>query len=496
VPRVLHPPQHVPAPAITVNLHRAAGNWSRNRARAKTLVDWEGWRDRAQAIRADAVAHLPELIEQAEERVTAAGGIVHHAATAGDAARIVKELCAARGATRAVKAKSMLTEEIGLNEALAEAGVESVETDLGEYVVQLMGDRPSHILAPAVHLSAGQVAELFGGLAGEAFDPDDTQRLVAYARAQLRDRFLAAEVGITGANFLVAETGTLVLVESEGNIRLCTGLPRVHIALVGIEKVLRDWEGAAHMVQMLPLAAHGRRTATYHSYITGPARDGDDGPEELHVILVDDGRAALRGTELESALNCIRCGACLYACPVYRQTGGHAYGSAYSGPIGAVITPALEDYAHHSGELAWMSSLCGACAEACPVKIPLDEQLVIIRAGARERDPKPAEAAFFEAWSRLWSRPSAYRATAATGGKALGPLWAKAARAMAGASGEDDAPAEGGHAAPAPGAGGGLDGDAQWLPRVPVPFAGWTKARDVRQPAAEPFHARWRKRRG
>ena len=176
---------------------------------------------------------------------------------------------------------------------------------------------------------------------------------------------------------------------------------------------------------------------------------------------------------------------------MYRQTGGHAYGSAYSGPIGAVITPALEDYENHSGELAWMSSLCGACAEACPVKIPLDEQLVIIRAGARERDPKPAEAAFFEAWSRLWSRPSAYRATAATGGKVLAPLWAKAARAMAGHA---SAPTTASTPRRRPRA--GADADAQWLPRVPVPFAGWTKARDVRQPAAEPFHARWRKRRG
>jgi len=469
--RVIHAPQREPDAAVTVNLNRAAGNWSRNRARARDMVDWEDWRDRAQAARADAVAHLPELLERFEERVTAAGGVVHHAPSAADATALVTRLCAERGVRRAVKAKSMLSEELGLNGALEAAGVEVVETDLGEYIVQLLGDRPSHILAPAVHLSAGQVAELFGGLAGELFDSDDTARLVAYARGQLRERFLSGEVGITGVNLAVAETGTLILVESEGNIRLCTSLPRVHIALMGIEKVVRDWAGAGHLVQMLPLAAHGRLSATYTSYVTGPARDGDDGPEELHVVLVDDGRSALRGTDFESALHCIRCGACLYACPVYRQVGGHAYGTAYSGPIGAVLTPLLEDLEGETGELSWMSSLCGACTEACPVKIPLDEQLVMLRAAARERDPKPAEAALFEAWSRLWSRPGGYRATAATGGKALAPLWAAAVRAAG-------------------------KGDEEWVSRVPFPFNGWTSERDARPPAREPFHERWRKRRG
>src|SRR5215212_4002512 len=215
----------------------------------------------------------------------------------------------------------MLTEEIGLNPALAAAGIEAVETDLGEWIVQLMDDRPSHILAPAVHLSAEQVADLFSRHSGETIDAADTGRLVGYARGALREAFLAAEVGITGANFAVADSGTLILVESEGNIRLCTSLPRVHVAVMGIEKVLRDWDAAAHLVQMLALAAHGKRAPTYTSYITGPAVGGDDGPQELHVVLVDDGRSDLLGTELESALHCIRCGACLYACPVYRQIG-------------------------------------------------------------------------------------------------------------------------------------------------------------------------------
>jgi L-lactate dehydrogenase complex protein LldF len=463
VSRVVHPARRTPDPAVVPVLHRAAGNWERHRRLAMDAVDWPAWRDRAQAAREDAVRHLPELIDRLEQQVTAAGGVVHRAATATEARETVKRLCAERGLRRAIKGKSMLSEELGLNRALADAGVEAVETDLGEWIVQLLGERPSHILAPAVHVSAERVAELFSERSGETFDAADTRRLVGYARTALRERFLAADVGISGVNFAVAETGTLILVESEGNIRLCTSLPRVHIAVMGVEKVLRDWEAAAHMVQMLPLAAHGKRAATYTSFITGPARDGDDGPEELHLVLVDDGRMALRGTDLESALHCIRCGACLYACPVYRQVGGHAYGAAYSGPIGAVITPALEQSAPPSDELPWMSSLCGACTEACPVGIPLDEHLVTLRAHGRHGD---AERAFWEGWARLWSRPASYRATAATAGRALKPLWRAA---------------------------GGRDG---WLSRAPGPVSGWTDQRDAPAPAQEPFHARWRRARG
>jgi len=437
---------------------------------AKQRVDWTAWRARAQAIREDAVGNLPGLLADFESRVVAAGGTVHHAATAEDARRIVVGLCTERGLTRAVKSKSMLTEELGINPALEGAGIASIETDLGEYIVQLLGDRPSHILAPAVHLSAVDVAKLFGHP-----DPEDTSGLVAHARSALRAAFLEGDVGITGVNFGIASTGTLVLVESEGNIRMCTSLPRVHIALMGVEKILRDWDAAGHMVQMLPLAAHGKPAATYTSYVTGigGASSGDDGPDELHVVLVDDGRLALRGTELESALNCIRCGACLYACPVYRQVGGHAYGTAYSGPIGAVITPALEGSAGGTAELAWMSSLCGACTEACPVGIPLDEHLVTLRASAVRADPSRAQAAFWEAWSRLWARPGSYRALAVTGGKALAPAWAAAVRVGSG-SGSGDG----------------------WISRAPYPFSGWTSERDAPGVPRETFRERWRKVRG
>lgn len=467
-PRVHEPPRHTPDPAVNANLERAAANWATNRERAQQTVDWEAWRERARKVRADAVAHLPELVERFSERASAAGAVVHRAATGAEANAIVLDICRARGAKLVVKGKSMTSEETGLGAALAEAGVTPVETDLGEWLVQERGERPSHILAPAVHLSAAQVAEQLGEHAHRPFDADDTQAMVSYARAELRRQFLAADVGITGANFVVAETGTLVVVESEGNVRLTSSLPRVHVALVGIEKVVRDWAGAAHLVEMVSLAAHGKRMPASTSLVTGPAREGDDGPEEVHIVLLDDGRSAAAEGPLAEALQCIRCGACLYACPVYRQVGGHHYGTTYSGPIGAVVTPLLEGMAHGTGDLAWMSSLCGACAEACPVKIPLDQQLVTLRAGAREADPHHAEAALFAGWAALWSRPAGYRATARTGGRALGPLWRRAAGA----------------------------GDDGWTARVPFPFSGWTAGRDARLPAAEPFHARWRRKRG
>ena len=467
--RVVHAPNPEPAPAVAENLHRAAAHWTANRARAETLVDWEAWRERARAIRADAIDHLPVLVDRLQERVTALGGVVHRASTAQEANAAVVDVCRRTGATLAVKSKSMTSEEAGLNQALAAAGVRVVETDLGEWIVQELDQRPSHILAPAVHLSAAEVAALFERRSGRRFDPSDTHALVAYARSELREQFLRADVGITGVNFAVAETGTLVLVESEGNIRLSTSLPRVHVAVMGIEKVVRDLASAAHLAEMVSLAAHGRLAAGSVSFVTGPAREGDDGPPELHLVLLDDGRSAMRAGPLREALHCIRCGACLYACPVYRQVGGHHYGSTYTGPIGAVVTPGLEDVRGGTGDLAWLSSLCGACAEVCPVKIPLDEQLVTIRAMAHEREPRRAEQALFAAWGRLWARSAAYRATAATAGRALAPAWSRVARTGRG------------------------DG---WVARVPFPFAGWTAERDARAPAAEPFHARWRRQRG
>jgi L-lactate dehydrogenase complex protein LldF len=478
-PLVHHPPDATPHPDVAGNVQIGSAHWARSREAVKATLDWEAWRERAAAIRADAVEHQPELLERLVERATAAGVEVHRAATGEEANARIVEICRRVGATLAVKGKSMTGEETGLSEALQAAGVEPVETDLGEYIVQALGDRPSHILTPAIHLNARQVADLFSRLSGRQLDASDPESLVRYARGALRERFLEADVGITGANMAVAETGTIVLVESEGNLRLSTSLPRVHIALMGIEKVVRDWAGAAHLIETLPLAAQGRRAAGSTSLVHGPARDGDDGPREIHLVLLDNGRSAIRGTAFEDVLRCIRCGACLYACPVYAQVGGHAYGAAYPGPIGSVVTPLLADLQDGTGEMPWMSSLCGACAEACPVKIPLDDQLVALRAEGARRSPKRAEAALFDAWSRLWSRPAGYRATLATGGRALGPAWAK----LAGAIARGDR--------------GGRDGeDGEWIPRAPFPFSGWTHGRDIRKPSREPFHRRWAQRRG
>jgi L-lactate dehydrogenase complex protein LldF len=347
--------------------------------------------------------------------------------------------------TVVAKSKSMATEEIKLNESLTDAGIEVVETDLGEWILQLAGERPSHIIAPAVHLNRGQVATLFREEAGTDDVPDDREGLVAHARVRLREKFAQAGMGVSGVNLGVASTGTVCIVENEGNARLVTSQPRIHVAVMGMERVVADWDEAAHILQVLPMAAIGQDAANYVNLITGPRREGEaDGPEEFHLVIVDGGRGALRGTEFEEALSCIRCGACLYSCPMWKSVGGQAYGSPYSGPIGAVITPLLEGPASPtSRDLPFMSSLCGACGEACPVGIPLQDLLV--RARARASSPATRRSAIvFRAWSRLWQRPTTYRA------------WMAGWRLMLRARGK-----------------GG------WVTRLPGPGAGWTQVRDM-----------------
>lgn len=310
------------------------------------------------------------------------------------------------------KSKSMATEEIKLNEALEEAGLEVVETDLGEWIVQLGGGHPSHIIAPAVHLSRDQVAALFRAEAGTDDVPTDREGLVAHARVRLREKFAQAEIGISGVNIGVASTGTVCIVENEGNARLVTSQPRIHVAVMGMERVVADWDEAAHILQVLPMAAIGQDAANYVNLITGPRRDGEsDGPEEFHLVIVDGGRAALRGTEFEEVLSCIRCGACLYSCPMWKTVGGQAYGSPYSGPIGAIITPLLESPSSPaSRDMPFMSSLCGACGDICPVGIPLPD--LLIKARARSRSPATRVSRMaFRAWSHLWRRPITYRAS-------------------------------------------------------------------------------------
>jgi L-lactate dehydrogenase complex protein LldF len=393
------------------NLKAAAASWFEGRERILRDHPFADMRARARDIRRSNIANLPALIAQLTERVEAAGGTVTRVADAEAACRYITDLAAARGATLVAKSKSMATEEIKLNEALEAARLRVVETDLGEWIIQLAGHHPSHIIAPAVHLNKRQVAELFIAEGGEPL-PEDREALVAYARRRLREVFATADIGVSGVNIAVAETGTLCVVENEGNARLVTALPRIHVAVMGLERVVADWDEAAHILEVLPMAAIGYDSATHVSLITGPrAPDEHDGPEELHLVILDGGRAALRGTEFEDALSCIRCGACLYSCPMWRSVGGQAYGSPYSGPIGAVITPLLEGVENSpSSEMPFLSSLCGACHEVCPVGIPLHDLLV--RARARVATPKHRKERWgFRAWSWAWRRPWAYRAS-------------------------------------------------------------------------------------
>lgn len=414
---------------LGANLRTSAASWAAGQEQIRAENPFPEMRERAAEIRADNIKHLPELLERLETRVQGAGGIVARVSDADAACQYVVNLAAARGAKLVAKSKSMATEEVKLNEALEEAGVRVVETDLGEWILQLAGQHPSHIVAPAVHLNKEEVADIFMAESGETL-PVDREALVAYARRRLREEFAAADIGISGVNMAVAETGTVVVVENEGNGRLVTALPRIHVAVMGMERVVADWDQAAHLLQVLPMAAIGYDAATYVNLITGPRREGEgDGPEEFHLVILDGGRGALRGTQFEEALHCIRCGACLYSCPMWRTVGGQAYGSPYSGPIGAVITPLLEGMkGERSSELPFLSSLCGACHEACPVGIPLHDLLVRLR-GATTSDEHLRGRRVFRVWSRVWSRPVPYRlsvAAARFGLRALGRRgWAR-----------------------------------------------------------------------
>jgi len=359
------------------------------RRRAYGEVDAEAWRRWAERVKNHLLTHLDDYLAEAEARLEANGTRVHWAGDAAEAREIVLSLASGLPAGSVVKGKSMLTEEIDLNPALERAGIEVYETDLGEYILQLLEEPPSHIVGPAIHKSLEQVRDLFAERLGTApgSDPDDLARA---ARKVLRDAFMNADMGITGGNFLVAETGTVALIENEGNIRLTTSLPRVHVALVGIEKLLPRMSDLAGFLQLTSRAATGQPVGTFVSLIQGPAaRPGDDGPEEVHVVLVDNGRTqVLLHEHAWEALRCVRCGACLNTCPVYRQTGGHAYGWVYSGPIGSILDPGLLGL-HEAMPLPFASSLCGACADACPVRIPIPELLLAWRREAQQQGLTP-----------------------------------------------------------------------------------------------------------
>ncbi|WP_069812202.1 lactate utilization protein B [Streptomyces sp. TP-A0874] len=376
------------------NLRHATHTIRAKRASAVAeLADWPALRAAGAALKDRTLRHLDHYLEQLEAAVTAAGGRVHWAVDADDANRIVTELVRATGETEVVKVKSMATQEIGLNAALAEAGISAYETDLAELIVQLAEDLPSHLLVPAIHRNRGEIRDIFrremsrwGRAAPEGLT-DRPADLAEAARLHLREKFLRAKVGVSGANFMVAETGTLVVVESEGNGRMCLTLPETLISVVGIEKTVPTWQDLEVFLQLLPRSSTAERMNPYTSTWTGTT--DEDGPRDFHLVLLDNGRTdTLADTVGRQALRCIRCSACLNVCPVYERAGGHAYGSAYPGPIGAILSPQLRSTASElDASLPFASSLCGACYEVCPVAIDIPEVLVHLRERVVEGGP-------------------------------------------------------------------------------------------------------------
>jgi L-lactate dehydrogenase complex protein LldF len=404
------------------NIRRAMDGLVAKRLKAfPDAEELERLRDQGRVIRAHAVARLPELLEELEASCARNGMQVHWAETGEEANGIVLDILRRAGASALLKGKSMVSEEMGLNEHLAAAGIEPVETDLGELIIQLAQEPPSHIIAPAVHKDRHEIAELFRERLPEAPAGDRIEDLTAAARACMRGRFEDTSAGLSGVNFAVAETGTLCLVENEGNGRMSTTAPDVHIAVMGIEKVIPRLDHLPPLLTLLTRSATGQPITTYVNLISGPRRPGEkDGPRELHLILLDNGRSRIRqDPELASTLRCIRCGACMNHCPVYTRLGGHAYGTVYPGPIGSILEPQLQGLGLR-GEMAEVSTLCGACAEVCPVRIPIPSLLNRLRhesvagrvgsqVAGRGRRRNRAEARLWALWSWVCANPSRYR---------------------------------------------------------------------------------------
>lgn len=433
------------------------------------LPDWEDLRSAGSAIKADVMARLPELLEQLEAAVVARGGIVHWARDAAEANRIVVSLVQAADTDEVVKVKSMATQEIGLNDALEAAGIAPVETDLAELIVQLGHDWPSHILVPAIHRNRAEIREIFATAMPDAPADlsDDPRQLAMAARAHLRRKFLSARVAVSGANFAVAETGTLAVVESEGNGRMCLTLPQTLITVMGIEKVVPTWRDLEVFLQLLPRSSTAERMNPYTSFWTGVTPG--DGPSEFHLVLLDNGRTAvLSDPDGRSALHCIRCSACLNVCPVYERVGGQGYGSVYPGPIGAVLSPQLTGTTGHNdpnASLPYASTLCGACYDACPVKIDIPTMLVHLR--AREVDA-----------ARAHGLPSGLDVAMKAAAVAMSDArrFALAERAM--------------------GVGRLLSRRRGRIRSLPWPLSAWTSARDIPAPPKETFRQWWLRERG
>ena len=383
----------------------------------------EGLRDLGSAIRRYSLAHLPRLLEMLEANLTANGVQVHWAETPDQANAIALEIAQRVNARHVIKGKSMVSEEIEFNHAMEAAGIEAFESDMGEYIVQLAGEKPSHIIMPAIHKTKQEIAKLFAEEVPGVSYTEDVDALIQIGRRVLRRKFADADIGLSGVNFCVAETGTLCLVENEGNGRMCTTVPKVHIAITGIEKIVEKLEHVPPLYSLLSRSATGQAVTTYFNLISGPRKPGElDGPDEVHLILLDNGRTqAYADEQLRATLQCIRCGACMNHCPVYARIGGHAYGTTYPGPIGAIISPHMLGL-ESTYPLAFASTLCGACAEVCPVKIPIPDILVRLRNEAMAQ-PETDEAtlrgsgaartaggtAIWSVWSQVYSRLGLYK---------------------------------------------------------------------------------------
>ncbi len=416
----------------------------------------EALRDRARAIKEATLQRLDHYLETLIANIERLGGHVHYAKTSEEARAIVVDIARRTGARMAVKSKSMATEEIHLNEALERAGITPVETDLGEYIIQLAHERPSHIIAPAIHKTKGQVADLFGREFKRRVEADP-EVLTKIARDELREKFLQADLGITGANFAVADTGTVVLVTNEGNGRMVTSLPRVHVAVMGVEKVVPSLTDLMVFLAILAKSATGQKLSVYTTLVRGPRPAAElEGPDEFHLVLLDNGRIAQLGGPLREALSCLRCGACLNVCPVYRQIGGHAYGYTYPGPIGILLTAMLEG-TRSVRDLAHASSLCGACADACPVRIDIPRMLIELRREVDEQKIAPwVERVAFTLLARLLTRPALYRLAVSAGRVLQRPFASEGT-----------------------------------IRRLPFFLNDWTRTRDLPAVAARTFQERW-----
>jgi L-lactate dehydrogenase complex protein LldF len=444
---------------LRTNLRNATDTIRGKRARVVAeLPDWEELREAGKAIKTDVLANLPDYLCQFEAGVQAAGGHVHWARDAAEANAVVAAVAQAHGVDEVIKVKSLTTDEIGLNDALARAGIRAIETDFAELILQLDGDWSSHILVPAIHRNRAEIRDLFARTIAPGISSDDPSDLAEAARLYLRERFLAAQVGVSGANFGIAETGAVCVVESEGNGRMCTTLPPVLVTILGIEKLLPRFSDLEVFLQLLPRSATGERMNPYTSLWTGVT--SGDGPQEFHVVLLDNGRTRVLSDDVgKEALHCIRCSACLNVCPVYSRTGGHAYGSVYPGPIGAILVPQLIGI-ENAATLPFASTLCGACYEVCPVKIDIPTVLLHLRAKAVEAKPQTAERALMR--SVAWVFGSPRRLAAAQ-------WFARLGQRPFVRSGS--------------------------IRRLPGPLGEWTRARDLAPVARESFRSWWRRER-